>query len=41
MSSSSHNIEINAKGVSKGNAAKVLDNYYGLKSDEIICIGGN
>lgn len=41
VSSGSHNIEINAKGVSKGNAAKVLANYYGLKSDEVICIGDN
>ena len=34
-------IEINAKGVSKGNAAKFLTNYYNFKREEVMCIGDN
>jgi Cof subfamily protein (haloacid dehalogenase superfamily) len=34
-------VEINNKGVSKGNAVKVLADYYGFKREEIICIGDN
>ncbi|MGL5479046.1 MAG: Cof-type HAD-IIB family hydrolase [Clostridium sp.] len=34
-------IEINEKGVSKGRAVKVLGEKYGVKREEIICIGDN
>ena len=34
-------IEINNKGVSKGNAVKALAEKYGIKREEIICIGDN
>ena len=34
-------IEINKCGVSKGNAVKALGEYYGIKKEEIICIGDN
>ena len=34
-------VEINYKEVSKGNAVKVLGEYYGISSDEIMCIGDN
>ncbi|MDQ0150510.1 Cof-type HAD-IIB family hydrolase [Eubacterium multiforme] len=34
-------IEINAKGVSKGNGVKILAEHYGISRDEIICIGDN
>lgn len=34
-------IEINYKEVSKGNAVKVLAEYYGISADEIMCIGDN
>lgn len=34
-------IEINCKEVSKGNAVKLLGEYYGIRSDEIMCIGDN
>ncbi|GAA0179414.1 Cof-type HAD-IIB family hydrolase [Clostridium sediminicola] len=37
--SSPMNFEINAKGVSKGNAVKKLAEIYGLDSSEVICIG--
>jgi Cof subfamily protein (haloacid dehalogenase superfamily) len=34
-------IEINNRGVSKGNAVKALAQKYGIKREEIICIGDN
>ena len=34
-------IEINNRGVSKGNAVKALAEKYGIKREEIICIGDN
>lgn len=34
-------IEVNAKGVSKGNAARFLANYYNFKREEVMCIGDN
>ena len=39
--SGKRSIEINYKEVSKGNAVKVLGEYYGISSDEIMCIGDN
>ena len=33
------NFEITNKGVSKGNAVKILVEYYGIKSEQVICIG--
>lgn len=36
-----HSIEINHRGVSKGNAVKELAKYYGFNKDEIMCIGDN
>ncbi|WDU83798.1 HAD hydrolase family protein [Caloramator sp. Dgby_cultured_2] len=30
-----------AENTSKGNAVKILADYYNLKSDEVICIGDN
>lgn len=39
--SGNHSTEINFKGVSKGNAVKVLSERYGIKRDELICIGDN
>ncbi len=38
-SSSKNNIEITSKSVSKGNAIKILANYYNIKREEIITIG--
>lgn len=38
-SSSKNNIEITSKSVSKGNAIKVLANYYNIKREEIIAVG--
>lgn len=40
-SSGKLNIEINAKGVCKGQAVEVLAKYYGIKREEVICIGDN
>ena len=40
-SSGHRSIEINAKGVSKGNGVKILAEHYGISRDEIICIGDN
>lgn len=40
-SSNSYNIEINAVGVSKGNAVEILGKKLGLRKEEIICIGDN
>lgn len=37
----SRSVEINNKGVSKGNAVKALADYYGIKREEIVCIGDN
>ncbi|MDV4151871.1 Cof-type HAD-IIB family hydrolase [Clostridium sp. AL.422] len=37
----SRSIEINHKGVSKGRAVKALADYYGIKREEIVCIGDN
>ena len=37
----SRSVEINNKGVSKGNAVKALADYYGFKREEIVCIGDN
>lgn len=34
-------IEINYKEVSKGNAVRILGEYYGISADEIMCIGDN
>lgn len=34
-------VEINEEGVSKGRAVKILAEKYGIKRDEIICIGDN
>ncbi len=34
-------IEINEKGVSKGNGVRILAEHYGIKREEIICIGDN
>jgi Cof subfamily protein (haloacid dehalogenase superfamily) len=39
VSSGFLNFEINAKGVSKGNAAKQLAEIYGIDRSEVICIG--
>jgi Cof subfamily protein (haloacid dehalogenase superfamily) len=36
-----NNVEVMSKGISKGNAVKVLSEYYGIPSEEIICIGDN
>lgn len=41
VSSGVNNIEIMNKGVSKGNAALILGDYYGIPRDNIICIGDN
>ncbi|SHJ85223.1 hypothetical protein SAMN02745163_02710 [Clostridium cavendishii DSM 21758] len=40
-SSGDLNIEINAEGVCKGQAVEVLAKYYGIKREEVICIGDN
>lgn len=39
--SGDHSTEINFKGVSKGNSVKVLSEKYGIKREELICIGDN
>ncbi|WP_066891116.1 Cof-type HAD-IIB family hydrolase [Clostridium nigeriense] len=39
--SGARSVEINNKGVSKGNAVKALADYYGFKREEIVCIGDN
>jgi Cof subfamily protein (haloacid dehalogenase superfamily) len=41
VSSGSDNIELMSKGVSKGNAVKVLAEIYKINTDEIMCIGDN
>ena len=37
----SRSLEINHQGVSKGRAVKALADYYGIKREEIVCIGDN
>lgn len=39
--SGNRSIEINAHGISKGNGVKILAEHYGIKREEIICIGDN
>lgn len=39
VSSLSDNFEIMKKGVSKGNAVKILSQFYGIGREEIICMG--
>ncbi|MCB2292891.1 Cof-type HAD-IIB family hydrolase [Clostridium algoriphilum] len=39
VSSKFDNFEVTNKGVTKGNAVKILANYYGIESEQIICIG--
>ncbi len=39
VSSRFDNFEVMNKGVSKGNAVKILGDYYGISRQEIICIG--
>ena len=39
--SSKYSLEINGEGVDKGNGVRVLGEYYGVKREEIICIGDN
>jgi len=39
VSSRFDNFEVMNKGVSKGNAVKILGEYYGIKREQIICIG--
>lgn len=36
-----HSVEINSRGVSKGNAVKELAKYYRFKKEEVMCIGDN
>lgn len=40
-SSFRNNFEVMCEGVSKGRAAKVLADFYGISQDEVICIGDN
>jgi len=39
VSSRFDNFEVMNKGVSKGNAVKILADYYGINNEQIICIG--
>ncbi|MBZ9625309.1 Cof-type HAD-IIB family hydrolase [Clostridium sp. FP2] len=39
VSSRFDNLEVMNRGVSKGNAVKILGDYYGINSKQIICIG--
>lgn len=39
--SGKRSIEINYKDISKGNAVKALGEYYGIRKEEIMCIGDN
>ncbi|WP_288479174.1 Cof-type HAD-IIB family hydrolase [uncultured Clostridium sp.] len=41
FTSGNKSMEINMKEVSKGNAVKILADYYGIKREEVICIGDN
>jgi len=40
-SSFRNNFEVMCEGVSKGRAAKVLADFYGISKDEVMCIGDN
>lgn len=39
VSSNFDNFEVTNKGVSKGNAVKILADYYGINREQVICIG--
>lgn len=39
--SAENNFEVMSRGISKGNAVKILGDCYGISRDEIICIGDN
>lgn len=39
VSSLGDNFEVMKKGISKGNAVKILTEFYGFKREEVICIG--
>jgi Cof subfamily protein (haloacid dehalogenase superfamily) len=41
VSSWSDNFEVMTKGVTKGRAVEILAGYYGIKKEEVICIGDN
>lgn len=41
MSSAENNIEVMSKGISKGNAVRILGDIYGISPEETICIGDN
>lgn len=41
VSSAENNFEIMSKGISKGNAVKILGDIYGISPEETICIGDN
>lgn len=41
FASGDYSLEINSSGVSKGNAVKALIEKYGIKREELICIGDN
>ena len=41
FASGSHSLEINYRGVSKGKAVEALIKKYGIKREEVICIGDN
>ena len=41
VSSKFDNFEVMNKGVSKGRAAEILANYYGINSEQVMCIGDN
>ncbi|MGL4875819.1 MAG: Cof-type HAD-IIB family hydrolase [Clostridium sp.] len=41
FTSGNRSIEINMKGVSKGDSVRRLAEYYGIKREEVICIGDN
>lgn len=41
VASMPNNFEIMSKGISKGNAVKILGDIYGISSEETICIGDN
>lgn len=41
VASAANNFEIMSKGISKGNAVKILGDIYGISPEETICIGDN
>lgn len=41
VASMSNNFEVMSKGISKGNAVKILGEIYGISPEETICIGDN